>query len=161
VNWDEEMKTLEIGKAEVLQEGEDILLLAIGSMVHPSLEAARRLREREGIRAAVVNARFLKPLDLELFREMVPRGGKILTVEENVLPGGFGSAVLEGLEGDLQDLQIERMGIPDIVITHGAIERMRAKYGLCAESIFAKATGMKSGKSGRVASRLRQIGRKD
>ncbi len=164
VGWDQEMKALEIGKAEVLQEGEDILLLAIGSMVHPSLEAARRLREREGIRAAVVNARFLKPLDLELLREMLPRVGKILTVEENVLPAGFGSAVLEGLaglEGILQGIQIERIGIPDAVITHGPIERVRAKYGLGAESIAAKVMEMKSGKPGRAAMFLRQRGKRD
>jgi len=145
VKWDEEPKCLEIGKAEVLQEGREILLLAIGSMVHPSLQAARHLREKEGIEAAVVNARFLKPLDLCLIREMAQRTGKVLTVEENVLLGGFGSSVLEGLadsKADLAGLEIERMGLPDTVIAQGTMQGVRAKYGLCWEAIADHARRM-------------------
>jgi 1-deoxy-D-xylulose-5-phosphate synthase len=145
VKWDEEPKCLEIGKAEVLQEGREILLLAIGSMVHPSLQAARHLREKEGIEAAVVNARFLKPLDLCLIREMAQRTGKVLTVEENVLLGGFGSSVLEGLadsKADLAGLEIERMGLPDTVIAQGTMQGVRAKYGLCWEAIADQARRM-------------------
>jgi 1-deoxy-D-xylulose-5-phosphate synthase len=88
------LQSLELGKAEVLRGGEDVLIVAIGSTVHPSLRAAERL-EAEGIHAAVINSRFLKPLDGELLCDWAERTGRVLTVEENVLMGGFGSAVLE------------------------------------------------------------------
>jgi 1-deoxy-D-xylulose-5-phosphate synthase len=139
------LKCLEIGKAEVLEEGEDIVLLAIGSMVYPALQAARLLREKEGIKASVVNARFLKPLDVTLIEALVKKAGRMLTIEENVLPGGFGSAVLESLT-DLEVLpggiQIERMGLPDVIIRQGKMSDVRARYGLSADSIAAKALQM-------------------
>ncbi len=142
---DQELKCLEIGKAEVLEEGEDIVLLAIGSMVYPALQAARRLREKEGIQAAVVNARFLKPLDVTLIEALAKKAGRMLTIEENVLPGGFGSAVLESLT-DLKVLpggiQIERMGLPDVIIRQGKMLDVRARYGLSADSIVVKALQM-------------------
>jgi len=142
---DQELKCLEIGKAEVLEEGEDIVLLAIGSMVYPALQAAQCLREKEGIKAAVVNARFLKPLDLTLIEALAKKTGRMLTVEENVLPGGFGSAVLESL-ADLKVLpggiQIERMGLPDAIIRQGKMQEVRARYGLSADSIATKALQM-------------------
>jgi 1-deoxy-D-xylulose-5-phosphate synthase len=142
---EQELKCLEIGKAEVLEEGEDILLLAIGSMVYPALQAARLLREKEGIKASVVNARFLKPLDVTLIEALVKKAGRMLTIEENVLPGGFGSAVLESLT-DLEVLpgkiQIERMGLPDVIIRQGKMLDVRARYGLSADSIAAKALQM-------------------
>jgi len=142
---DQELKCLEIGKAEVLEEGEDIMLLAIGSMVYPALQAARLLREKEGIKASVVNARFLKPLDVTLIEALVKKAGRMLTIEENVLPGGFGSAVLESLT-DLEVLpggiQIERMGLPDVIIRQGKMSAVRARYGLSADSIAAKALQM-------------------
>lgn len=142
---DQELKCLEIGKAEVLEEGEDIVLLAIGSMVYPALQAARLLREKEGIKASVVNARFLKPLDVTLIEALVKKAGRMLTIEENVLPGGFGSAVLESLT-DLEVLpggiQIERMGLPDVIIRQGKMSAVRARYGLSADSIAAKALQM-------------------
>ena len=142
---DQELKCLEIGKAEVLEEGEDIVLLAIGSMVYPALQAARSLREKEGIKAAVVNARFLKPLDVTLIEVLAKKAGRMLTIEENVLPGGFGSAVLESLT-DLEvlpgEIQIERMGLPDVIIRQGKMLEVRTRYGLSADSIAAKALQM-------------------
>jgi 1-deoxy-D-xylulose-5-phosphate synthase len=91
------LQSIEIGKGEILREGEDILILAIGSTVYPSLNGAKKLEEA-GIRAAVINTRFLKPLDGDLICEWARKTGKVLTVEENVLQGGFGSAVLELLQ---------------------------------------------------------------
>jgi 1-deoxy-D-xylulose-5-phosphate synthase len=88
------LQSLELGKAEVLRGGEDVLIVAIGSTVHPSLRAAERL-EAEGVHVAVINSRFLKPLNGELLCDWAERTGRVLTVEENVLMGGFGSAVLE------------------------------------------------------------------
>ncbi len=92
--WMIRSRPLEIGKGEVLREGEDVLILSIGSTVYPSLHAAERL-EKAGIHATVINSRFLKPLDEELLCQWAKRTGRVLTVEENVLQGGFGSAVLE------------------------------------------------------------------
>jgi 1-deoxy-D-xylulose-5-phosphate synthase len=130
------LQTLEIGKAEVLREGEDVLIVAIGSMVYPSLRAAERL-EAEGIHAAVINSRFLKPLDGELLCDWVRRTGRVLTVEENVLAGGFGSAVLEVLqERGLFSVRVRRLGIPDLFLEHGPQSLLRAKYGIDEQGIF-------------------------
>jgi len=147
VAWDSELRCLEIGKGEVLEEGEDVALLAIGSMVYPCLAAARALREKEGIRAAVINARFLQPLDMELIEKMAKKVGKMVIAEENILSGGFGSAVLEGLVdrgSDLASLRIQRIGIPNVVIGHGPMDRIRARYGLTAEPIAQRVREMLS-----------------
>jgi 1-deoxy-D-xylulose-5-phosphate synthase len=130
------LQSLELGKAEVLRGGEDVLIVAIGSTVHPSLRAAERL-EAEGIHAAVINSRFLKPLDGELLCDWAERTGRVLTVEENVLMGGFGSAVLEVLqERGLFSIRVKRLGIPDLFVEHGPQSLLRAKYGIDEEGIL-------------------------
>ncbi len=130
------LQCLEIGKAEVLREGEDGLIVAIGSTVYPSLRAAERL-EGEGIHVAVINSRFLKPLDGGLLCDWAKRTGRVLTVEENVLLGGFGSAVLEVLqERGLFSVRVRRLGIPDLFVEHGPQSLLRAKYGIDEEGIF-------------------------
>jgi 1-deoxy-D-xylulose-5-phosphate synthase len=130
------LQRIDIGKGEVLREGQDILIIAIGSTVYPSLHAAERLAE-VGIRAAVVNSRFLKPLDGTLLCDWAKRTGKVLTVEENVLQGGFGSAVLELFqERGLFSIQVKRLGIPDTFIEHGPQTLLREKYGIDAKGIF-------------------------
>jgi 1-deoxy-D-xylulose-5-phosphate synthase len=130
------LRCLEIGRAEVLREGEDGLIVAIGSTVYPSLRAAERL-EAEGIHVAVINSRFLKPLDEELLCEWARRTGRVLTVEENVLAGGFGSAVLEVLqERGLFSVRVRRLGIPDLFVEHGPQSLLRAKYGIDEQGIF-------------------------
>ena len=130
------LKSIDIGKGEVLREGNDILILAIGSTVYPSLRAAERL-EGSGIHTAVINSRFLKPLDGDLICHWAQRTGKVLTVEENVLQGGFGSAVLELLhEKGLFSVQIKRLGIPDLFVEHGPQSLLRAKYGIDEDGIF-------------------------
>ncbi len=136
VSRDVEFHALEIGKAEILQEGSDVVLLAIGNMVHPAQEAAKNLREDEGISAAVVNARFVKPLDAELLLELARMVGKIITIEENVLQGGFGSAVLELFQAhNLYSAVVRCVGLPDAYIEHGTQGMLRRKYGLNAEGI--------------------------
>lgn len=136
VSRDVEFHALEIGKAEILQEGSDVVLLAIGNMVHPAQEAAKNLREDEGISAAVVNARFVKPLDAELLLELARTVGKIITIEENVLQGGFGSAVLELFQAhNLYSAVVRCVGLPDAYIEHGTQGMLRRKYGLNAEGI--------------------------
>jgi 1-deoxy-D-xylulose-5-phosphate synthase len=130
------LQRIDIGKGEVLREGQDILIIAIGSTVYPSLHAAERLAE-VGIRAAVINSRFLKPLDGTLLCDWAKRTGKVLTVEENVLQGGFGSAVLELFqERGLFSIQVKRLGIPDTFIEHGPQTLLREKYGIDAKGIF-------------------------
>jgi 1-deoxy-D-xylulose-5-phosphate synthase len=130
------LQSIDIGKGEVLREGKDILIIAIGSTVYPSLQAAERLAD-VGIQAAVINSRFLKPLDGNLLCDWAKRTGKVLTVEENVLQGGFGSAVLELFqERCLFSIQVKRLGIPDIFVEHGPQTLLREKYGIDEKGIF-------------------------
>ena len=142
VALDEEPRALEIGKAEILLEGADLAVFAIGHTVQPALDAARRLRE-EGIDAAVVNCRFVKPLDEELLSRVALATGKVLTVEENVLAGGFGSAVLEMFEArGLAGIAVKRLGIRDEFVEHATQAEMRRKYGIDAEGILEAARAL-------------------
>ncbi len=130
------LQSIDIGKGEVLREGEDVLILAIGSTVYPSLRAAEKLAEA-GTHATVINSRFLKPLDANLLCDWAKRTGKVVTVEENVLQGGFGSAVLELFqERGLSSIQVKRLGIPDLFVEHGAQALLREKYGIDENGIF-------------------------
>ena len=133
---DRELKILPLGKAEVLATGDDLVILAAGSPVAAACEAAKRLQAR-GVAATVVNARFVKPLDRELILELAERVGRIVTVEENALAGGFGAAVLELLEqAGLSSVHVHRLGIPDRFVEHGGQDELRALYGLDADGIF-------------------------
>lgn len=133
---DPEIKELAIGQAEVLQQGKDLAILAIGSTVKPALEAAGILRQ-QGLAATVVNARFIKPLDQELICSLAGETKRLLTVEENAIQGGFGSAVLELLEEKgLKDVSVKRVGIPDAFVEHGTQDALRHKYGIDAEGII-------------------------
>jgi 1-deoxy-D-xylulose-5-phosphate synthase len=136
---DAEPKLLEIGKAEILRDGGEIAIVAYGSMVHPSLQAAENLA-KEKIETTVVNARFVKPLDAPLLLALAQTKRLIVTVEEAYLAGGFGSAVLELLEENgLQDkVRVVRMGIPDRLVTHGDPKLLLAKYGLDADGIYMR-----------------------
>jgi 1-deoxy-D-xylulose-5-phosphate synthase len=136
------LQLIDIGKGEILREGEDILIIAIGSTVYPSLRAAERLADI-GIQAAVINSRFLKPLDGHLLCDWAKRTGKVLTVEENVLQGGFGSAVLELFqERGLFSIQVKRLGIPDTFVEHGSQTLLREKYGIDENGILKGAKEM-------------------
>src|SRR5207302_4536163 len=130
---------LEIGKAELLRDGGEIAIVAYGSMVHPSLKAAENLA-KEGIEATVVNARFVKPLDAALLLVLARTKRLIVTVEEAYLAGGFASAIMELLEEKgLQDkVNVVRMGIPDLLVTHGDPKLVLAKYGLDADGIYTR-----------------------
>ncbi len=129
-------RALPIGKAELLREGNDLAILAIGTMVQPAIEAAKNLEEDEQISATVVNARFVKPLDAELILDIAQKIKKIITVEENVIQGGFGSAVLEFLQAAGVDAVVVRcLGLPDQFVEHGTQNELRRAYGLDAEGI--------------------------
>jgi len=128
-----------IGEAEILKEGDDIALIAIGNTVYPALSAAERL-EKDGIATMVVNARFVKPLDRNLIFSVATIVPRIITIEENVLQGGFGNAVLEFLnETDIHNVRIKRLGMPDGFIEQGQQNELRKKYGLDEEGIYLSA----------------------
>jgi 1-deoxy-D-xylulose-5-phosphate synthase len=135
VPLDRRLKTVEIGKGELLKKGNDVVILALGSTVIPSLRAAEDLAE-EGIHAAVVNARFVKPLDGDLICRLSAQSERVITVEENVLEGGFGSAVLELLQTTrLHSVRVKRLGIPDVFVDHGSQGQLRGQYGIDREGI--------------------------
>lgn len=127
---------IRIGKAEILEEGGDVVILAVGNTVNTALKAAGRLRE-DGIRPCVVNARFIKPLDKDLIITLSGRIKLIVTIEENVLAGGFGSAVLECLgAAGLTEVIVKRIGIDDEFVEQGSQSILREKYGLDEEGIY-------------------------
>ncbi|QWV98303.1 1-deoxy-D-xylulose-5-phosphate synthase [Geomonas nitrogeniifigens] len=137
VEMDKELKSLEIGKGELLVQGTDLTLVAVGSTVYPALEAAALLKQK-GIFASVVNARFVKPLDRELILSEAGRTGCVVTVEENALLGGFGSAVLEAVaDAGLTGIRVKRIGIPDSFIEQGSQAQLRTDLGLDGAGIAA------------------------
>jgi 1-deoxy-D-xylulose-5-phosphate synthase len=150
VTMDPEPAILEIGKGEIVADGDDLTIVAIGVSVQPALQAAKLLKER-GIAASVINARFVKPLDRGLILAEAKRTGFLLTVEENALQGGFGSAILELLEEErVTDVRIKRLGIPDRFIEHGSQAQLRKELGLDAEGIAAAAEAFLVAKGARV-----------
>ncbi len=138
VPLDTEFREITVGKGEVLRYGDDVAILALGASVAPSLEAATELAA-QGIDATVVNARFAKPLDNMLINELASRIKRIVTVEENVFTGGFGSGVAGLLQQSAQcDIAIKNIGIPDEFVEHGTQAVLRAKYHLDAKGITQK-----------------------
>ncbi|MCX5995664.1 MAG: 1-deoxy-D-xylulose-5-phosphate synthase [Chloroflexi bacterium] len=133
VSLEEKLKELPIGKGNIIKTGSDLAIIAIGSAVVPSLEAAWILNKK-GIDCAIVNARFAKPLDSDLILETVSKTKRLVTVEENALAGGFGSAVLS-LLSSIAGVRALRIGIPDEFVEHGPQELLRANYSLNAEGI--------------------------
>ncbi len=130
-----EPKLIEIGRAETMKEGKDLVIFAIGATVHPALEAAGALEE-DGIQAGVVNCRFVKPLDEELLVRFALETKRVLTVEENVLMGGFGTAVLELLEKrGAFGVRTVRLGITDEFVEHATQEELRTKFGIDSAGI--------------------------
>ncbi len=125
-------RELPIGKGALLKDGSDVTILAIGNRVHPALEAAQILEDK-GISCAVANMRFVKPLDLELLRERAAKTPRLVTVEDNVLTGGFGSAVLEALPAGRTE--VLRLGLPDDFVPHGAPHLLYDAMGLSAAKI--------------------------
>jgi 1-deoxy-D-xylulose-5-phosphate synthase len=139
---DQEAVAFPLGTAELLRDGSDLLLLPLGPLVRPALLAAERLAGA-GISAAVINPRFVKPLDRELIPEVARRVGRVITVEEHALAGGFGAAVLELFEElGLARIQVKRLGVPDCLVEQGAPAAMRECFGLSAEGIQAAAEAL-------------------
>ena len=139
VALDKDMKTLEIGKAEILRQGGDVVIAAIGHTVLPALKAAEELAPL-GIDASVVNARFVKPLDKNLFRDLLTRVPRLITVEDHVVTGGFGSGLIEFLADEgFTGVEVKRLGVPDRFIPHGTQEELRKMCGFDKDAI-AQAT---------------------
>lgn len=138
---EEGWEPIEIGKGEIIRNGDDILLLGYGTMVYPALQVAEILGEH-GIEATVVNARFVKPLDTELILPLAERIGKVVTLEEGCLMGGFGSAVLEALQEHDVLVPVKRFGVPDKLVDHATPDQSKADLGLTssqmAETILKK-----------------------
>lgn len=133
-----ELQALPIGSWERLREGTDVAIFATGYMVAPALQAAARLSEHT-ISAAVINARFIKPLDMELLREVVPSTPYLVIAEENVARGGLGSAVLLALASEgIEPRRFEEIAMPDQFVEHGSQSILRAKYGLTADAIVQR-----------------------
>jgi 1-deoxy-D-xylulose-5-phosphate synthase len=138
VPMDKDYKTLPIGESEILRQGKDLLILALGGTVNPSLEAAFHL-EKEGCSACVVNCRFVKPLDRQL-GELAGSIGRVLVVEENIRQGGFGGAVLEMFNDmGIENVRTKRIGLPDKFVEHGPSALLREKYGLDSSGILKEA----------------------
>ena len=133
--------TLEIGRAEVLQDGSEVAIFALGAMVAEA-ERLERLMAAEGYSVALINARFAKPVDAECIARYGQRCGLLITMEDHVLAGGFGSAVLETLNAQQIDVPVVRVGWPDEFIEHGKVEALRAKHGLTAEAALARVRPM-------------------
>jgi len=142
VDLDSEMKNLEIGKAELLRDGTDLVIAAIGQPVIPALRAAQDLAPL-GINAAVVNARFVKPMDKDLFRDLLTRIPRLISVEDHVTAGGFGSAMVEMLADEgLTGVEVRRLGVPDRFIPHGTQDELRKMCGFDKDAIAQAALQM-------------------
>jgi 1-deoxy-D-xylulose-5-phosphate synthase len=127
---------VKIGEAEILKDGKDIALVALGRTVHAACRVSEKL-EKEGISSMVINTRFVKPLDRTLLSSVVSMIPRIITIEENALQGGFGSAVLEFLsEIDASHVQVRRIGIPDVFVEQGHQGELRHQYGLDDDGIY-------------------------
>jgi 1-deoxy-D-xylulose-5-phosphate synthase len=146
VKLDPELQSLPVGKGEVLREGNSGAIFAIGSEVWPAVQAADILA-KEGIDVAVINARFIKPLDDELIKRYCKMFARVVTVEEGSLAGGFGAAIMERYEQlGLDGTRFHRIGIPDEYVHHGAQDVLRAQFDLHAEGIAQRVRNFFAGK---------------
>jgi 1-deoxy-D-xylulose-5-phosphate synthase len=134
---EEGWQPLQIGRGELLTDGDDLLLVAYGAMVAPAMATAGLLQE-QGVRAAVINARFLRPLDEALILPMARRIGRVVTFEEGALAGGFGAAVVECLNDHDVLVPVLRLGIPDVLVDHASPEQSKEALGLTPPQMAAR-----------------------
>ena len=124
---------LEIGKGEVIQDGDDIAIISLGHMYEVALEAKEKL-EALGHSVALINPRFIKPLDAELIRTYAQKCKVVITMEDHVLHNGFGASVLELLSDSSITTPVERIGWPDQFVEHGKVDQLREQHGMTAEN---------------------------
>ncbi|MDF5739432.1 MAG: 1-deoxy-D-xylulose-5-phosphate synthase [Nostoc sp.] len=131
---EEGWEPLEIGKGEILRTGDNVLIIAYGTMVYPGMQAAEILSEH-GIEATVINARFVKPLDTELILPLAKKIGRVITLEEGCIMGGFGSAIAEALlDADIL-VPVKRFGVPDVLVDHAEPNESKTELGLTSHQI--------------------------
>lgn len=140
VKVENDPEPIEIGRAQVIEQGSDILMIAIGKSVCDAIEARKILKQEYGIHACIINARFVKPLDSELLIEYVQKIKKVMTIEEHVLDGGFGSAVIEMLsDNDVSGFNLKRIGVRNTFVEHGPQNILRQDYGIDSGTIVETA----------------------
>ena len=130
-------QSLPVGKAEIVSDGTDVAILGLGPMISLAKDLAAGL-ERDGYSAAVINPRFIKPLDREMLAQYASRVAAFVTFEDHVKMGGFGTAVVEALEEMGHAVPVVRIGWPDRFIEHGKVDQLRARYGLSIEAAYAQ-----------------------
>ena len=135
VDWRQPMQELEIGKGECLKQGKDIAVLTIGTMAIPAEKAIEKIEKEQNISIAHYDMRFLKPLDEVMLHDIAKKFKQIITIEDGVIQGGFGSAVLEFMSDNNYNIQVKRLGIPDNFVEHGSPEELYHMLGLDAEGI--------------------------
>jgi 1-deoxy-D-xylulose-5-phosphate synthase len=128
---------LPIGKAEVIADGDDIAIFGLGALLPMASDLAKKLKQ-QGYSAAIINPRFVKPLDRDVLAAYARRVNVIVTFEDHVLMGGFGSAVMEALSEMQIEIPVVRIGWPDRFIEHGKVEQLRARYGISVEAALEK-----------------------
>ncbi|WP_321492682.1 1-deoxy-D-xylulose-5-phosphate synthase [uncultured Desulfobacter sp.] len=135
VDVDYNAKALEVGKGKVLRDGNDLLIIGIGRCVNDAMDAAELL-SAQGIESTVVNARFVKPLDADLILELAGKIKNVVTIEEHVMAGGFGSAILELIsDSGLSGCHVKRVGIDDVFVEHGSQKELRKDYGIDVQAV--------------------------
>lgn len=134
VKLEKEVKVIPIGLSEIVKDGKDLFILAVGNLTGVSVDVAHKFQS-ENISCGVVNVRFVKPLDIDLLKNISKKTKRIVTVEENVIAGGFGSAVCELLKDS--DAKIRTIGLPDKFVEHGKQKDIRERYGLTSDKIYA------------------------
>ncbi|MBS4209649.1 1-deoxy-D-xylulose-5-phosphate synthase [Bacillus sp. FJAT-50079] len=138
IQMDSELQTIPIGKWEVIKQGHDVAILTFGTTIPMAMEAAYHL-EKQGVSVQVVNARFIKPMDEAMLHDLMEKNMPILTVEEAVLQGGFGSAVMEfAHDHRYHHITIDRIGVPDHFIEHGSVKELYREIGMTPENIIRK-----------------------
>lgn len=132
----EECKDIELGKAEIIKQGKDISIIAIGKMADKAIQVAEKLKE-ENIEAEVINARFLKPLDNETILKSAEKTKKVITMEDGTLKGGLATSVIECLNNsNLENIKVKSFGYNDCFVEHGKVEELEEKYGLTLHSLL-------------------------
>lgn len=130
IDWKNEMQVTEIGKGECLKKGDRLAVVTLGVMANPAFEAIKKVEEELDLRIGLYDMKFLKPMDTALLREIAREYSYLITIEDGVINGGFGSAVLEYFSDNAIDVKVRRMGIPDRFIEHGTPEELYAEIGL-------------------------------
>ncbi len=131
----EKQEKLELGKAEILKEGKDLSIIAIGKTVARAMKVAQRIEEQGDISVEVINARFLKPIDKKTIRESIEKTKNVITIEDGTIINGLATAVQEIIQEDLQKIKMKSYAYPDEYIQHGSVEELEKIYGVDEETI--------------------------